>query len=1794
LKIINNRYEVIGQLYRDSSYVEYLVSDKEKNKEIKRIRIFETEISNFDFIKQMEEQFVEIKTIVHANLLSVFEFQTILTVNGNRVNRKQYFYTYEHYDDEFVVQYSELNKSEINSIIVQLCKAVRFLHFRGIVYKYLNFDQMVILRQNGQITLKLKDIAGNFINDYYFKMDHERFSQFIAPEIIWGEETDQHVDIYSLGVIVYYLYYRIDYRLKSLQSLLQAAHNNEIHRFIIKATSHIRDERHETIQKFIDELCSLIWITVDHNDVKFYDKIQESTKLIGRDTLIKDIKILLELKSKKTLSQHAVLIQGENGTGKSRVLNEIYYIAKFNRYNYIYLKPNDFSETFYTTKAIVKYIADQDDVSPLLMQKYGQELACLVPELINKWNLKESKELNIETQYLRILNRVFNFFIDYTSNKFFVLLIDDIEKLRQMELTFYNMLLEYKGPTNYYIICTGNETETISLKHPEMVKLFKLSSLNLEETGQIVKTSLGLNHIPYKLTHRLMLENQGKASVTKRMIKKLWYDGTIYFDEVKMNWNLDEVDDSFTFDYVDQKREDFDHLINSINKKYYEVLRKLSVLKGSFSMKSIFKLAEIEEEFGYYFLYEMEEKHILNKRISDVEYVFGFNTNETKKAFLDTLSDEEYVQLSQNAADLFEAKFLEQDEINETLIDYLIASKNPKKAAEYCVKFSELYLEKANSHKSVDLLEQGLELYLKLNAINEAIQVSLKLIKQLIKVGRLDRAMERVLYMYNYIPEEAVTANIDVQIEHAYILYFKNDIVQSDEISDRAMALSKDNSYLEGEFRAAYIKCKCLISNGDLEAHKNIVTHYLDESNRLKLTYHQAVFENERGINFLYNNLFDSSIEAFTESLKHYKSIEDDENIVKAYNNFGVIYLDGYGDYIVARDYFRKAYTRANNRNYFVSLPVYLNNLGETYRIEGRYEMSNKYFEEAYEMAETIGDKNMTILALLNLCHGQVLSEDYGKAHKLITRLEHEVQIIKKRDYDKFDYYLMHFEYFLAMNSIMKVNQWRYEFNADEVVDDYRKYRLKMIDIKLRYKKENIVLNNKGERKFEKKLPMAELESLLEITQNPAESKLLREFVLELLIDTIEDHDYLNAEQLMHIDQSLMKKYNTKLVRLKREFVEACFSDYASERIIGLLDQIKEQSSEFLWRAYYILGNEYYEKHNTYDALRYYLMSLDVIADLAASIPYEFKETYILHDDIKMSLKSKINKIIRILLNFEGSRYGNVIEGRIDTVDDYFDLNQFNLLYNNSEFLNLVYKKYENHETIKFENATDLIKNLEKEEIANLKIILKYLQQVTIGERAFIYLLDENDNISEVIRAEETSKEYDIMRLINSFGNDIDGIYVSKLNPNTNTQLLTEDQKGMICFPINEAMGSKTSDNNRRDDIFTVKKRIIGYVYLDSTNVINRFNEVTFNQAKSFVNLIYVFIDNYNLKKLSTIDKLTGVFLRKHIEQQFAIQMSISRQQSYSLSVIMLDIDKFKNVNDTYGHRKGDEILSKIGELLLKSVRNTDYVARYGGEEFIILLPETDAVSGLKVAEKIRTIISNSKLLGEEMPLTVSLGVSTYPDDGANEEELIEKADQALYYSKNNGRNQSTSWDDKLIKEGHRYDRLTGILTGNISSDTRNMQAILDIINQLNPSLPLIEGVKNTFISLLDITEGDEIQFIKFGLEDEIEEIIYKKKGQNSISNTLVLDQRLIQQFKETNLSHYFIDWDEMVSTDSLKFEESNTPEWKSYIIMSFNTGHQKGMLAISVRIKVKEFDFSNFNFVESLRPVLEHILFKF
>ncbi len=154
-------------------------------------------------------------------------------------------------------------------------------------------------------------------------------------------------------------------------------------------------------------------------------------------------------------------------------------------------------------------------------------------------------------------------------------------------------------------------------------------------------------------------------------------------------------------------------------------------------------------------------------------------------------------------------------------------------------------------------------------------------------------------------------------------------------------------------------------------------------------------------------------------------------------------------------------------------------------------------------------------------------------------------------------------------------------------------------------------------------------------------------------------------------------------------------------------------------------------------------------------------------------------------------------------------------------------------------------------------------------------------------------------------------------------------------------------------------------------------------------------------------DPLTGLYNRRYLNETLAREITRVERENKSLSVIMSDIDHFKMINDTYGHPVGDKFLVEIASLMKKNARDSDIVCRYGGEEFLLVFPGTALDSAARRAEEIRQqcaeiIIQHE---GKDLKVTVSIGVATYPTHGKEAEEIIIKADKALYRAKAQGRN---------------------------------------------------------------------------------------------------------------------------------------------------------------------------------------------
>jgi diguanylate cyclase (GGDEF)-like protein len=164
-----------------------------------------------------------------------------------------------------------------------------------------------------------------------------------------------------------------------------------------------------------------------------------------------------------------------------------------------------------------------------------------------------------------------------------------------------------------------------------------------------------------------------------------------------------------------------------------------------------------------------------------------------------------------------------------------------------------------------------------------------------------------------------------------------------------------------------------------------------------------------------------------------------------------------------------------------------------------------------------------------------------------------------------------------------------------------------------------------------------------------------------------------------------------------------------------------------------------------------------------------------------------------------------------------------------------------------------------------------------------------------------------------------------------------------------------------------------------------------------------------SVKSMAIYDTLTSLYNRRFFEERLGIETQKSFYGGTPLSLVMVDIDHFKKVNDTFGHLEGDKVLCKIASLLKDSVRKKDTVARYGGEEFVLILPGAGLEESAMIAERIRRLVENTpmQIIGQaQINLTVSLGISNFPIHRPNsKEELVKMADQALYEAKEEGRN---------------------------------------------------------------------------------------------------------------------------------------------------------------------------------------------
>jgi diguanylate cyclase (GGDEF)-like protein len=323
--------------------------------------------------------------------------------------------------------------------------------------------------------------------------------------------------------------------------------------------------------------------------------------------------------------------------------------------------------------------------------------------------------------------------------------------------------------------------------------------------------------------------------------------------------------------------------------------------------------------------------------------------------------------------------------------------------------------------------------------------------------------------------------------------------------------------------------------------------------------------------------------------------------------------------------------------------------------------------------------------------------------------------------------------------------------------------------------------------------------------------------------------------------------------------------------------------------------------------------------------------------------------------------------------------------------------------------------------ISDLKSLLQYILsqaiEITAAEKGSIMLYDlESDRL-----------------MIRVLAGLADTAYQEKVNNNEIKCRTFKPGEG-IAGRVYLTAKPMVVNNIRDDDLFVESESsyvssivcIPMVVYNDVIGVINvtnkrgekGFSDEDVQMLKAVADQAAVAVNKAQLWDMAVTDSLTGLYVRRYFMVKFQEELHRAVRYNKILSVVMADIDRFKKINDTYGHDVGDKVLQTIGKFFQKNIRDVDIIARYGGEEFILMIPEADREAAFCMAERLREKFSEIDL-GELPNITISLGIAAYPDDGTDIEDLLKKADAAMYAAKQAGRNKAMKYskDIKLIRE---------------------------------------------------------------------------------------------------------------------------------------------------------------------------------
>ncbi|MCK9217482.1 MAG: diguanylate cyclase [Firmicutes bacterium] len=1507
-----------------------------------------------------------------------------------------------------------------------------------------------------------------------------------------------------------------------------------------------------------------------------------STKLVTRENTIKRLINNVQNYFYENKLTKLSVITGEFGTGKSALLN--LFITRLNfEGEYAVLAPlsKDLSEDYSGIKNIVQKILKYADKN--LIEKYSDQLYVLIPKLNDREKANNFIVEEADESY-KMVYRLGNFILETSLNWPFVIVLKNYNCIDELSKKVINYIMECQDRGKIYFVVSFDEEvldeNVVDYFKPQLdfkdIDIIQLTNYNIYETAEAIRILLGMSNAPIDFAAKVYRETEGNPHLVYETICAAFSEKLIYVDD-KGNWVLKDID----FSKITLSVDIDDILKNRINKLEPNkkiVLDIISIFKMPVPIDILESMSGFDAQELLPFLDRVVYLNILSKKMDDWGITYDFTSMSLKKSVYDAINAHNQLKYHEKASQMLKEKYrLEKRENKDELIYQMAKSGRSSEAIDYLLKSSKDMIKNHLINQAIQFLEQAYDLVEKGSDLSKVIEVSMRLGDLYYQISEDNKSLNQ----YEIAEERAKKLGdthliADIYIKKIYIYYRLNNIKKCLEYSRLAKREIKASNYKNGMLDLILALSDLLIYRRKLNTCIKILEKVLKDLNK-EDKYYYGMFLSVYGAALVKRSCFKEAIEALNESMEILEELKLYKGLIMVMNNLGIIYSVYYGNIQKAKKYFEEAIIICQRTNNTHCLIKSYNNLAETYKREDAFKKSLVYYNKALELMESFPNIYTQAILYISCSMISLEMENYNKYKNYIDKAKDIIFYYKDTGDAVYQYYIS--------ESIFLYSMGMYEdafSNSEKALGLAKSWNIH-IDSDL------ALVNTLCKIKLTKEMDYNNLKELcvsLFAKKDYRVSGLACNKIAELYL---EKNDIKSVQSFVELSKKYEKFSNIPQLNLNFRYLDAMtFSGKKRPDLLKALvdDADKFDNNELRWKIYKAIGLEVAKSGDLNRALCYMLTSFNCLRILVDGVPKDYKINFIKSHN-RYTVKEELLTLAKEMTGKEGSFFGYATLKDEDKdieniINEYFYYKKFkDLLIKDS---NLAYGiDGEEKADISGKLMSDFlyrINNFSNSIEESIKELVEILKDFTQAKNAFLAITDDSSSLRFVytsFKNENLSFYKYITEKARQIGESIIIPDVFEYKKKMENSLIPKDISAVFCFPVTSFDTVVDFEIERRN--VSNSCNISGFIYLDTDSIINNFSNETGDLCNRVTKIAHILIDNYNLKMVNAIDKLTKLYTRKYFENALLNEISNAAIKSGEFSIIMSDIDRFKAINDRYGHQVGDKVLVKISELIMNSLRRTDICARYGGEEFIMLLPSTNTTGALNLAEKIRKALESANI-GLHQNITISMGIASYPTHSTWMKDLIDKADQALYHSKETGRNKTTVYDTDLVKTAGRVDKMIGIITGNMSEDINNVESIIEILELQRDNSTTIENKIFNFLGKMIEMSGAK-EGIVFIVDNNKPVKHISRRGSAPVEiNGLPYNAELLNKCIISKSGEYLIDWSSSVAIDTV----TGMPDWQSVMIIPItNYGEVNGVLYLSTSLKSKEFDASIYNYISTL-----------